>query len=154
MLSSIEIREKVRRCTHVNDKLLSITCSRGRSSEFAVKPSYVQLEAMVEPLMSLTDSQRGPEAALVLQKMTDGATLKWHVVDRGTARTVCGLHIGYDTRRRLWTDTPEYQRCHSCSAFLLCTAATALNASTPYVGSSSDAEEAQPLHSATADGTP
>ena len=48
---------------------------------------------MVDSISTVADPGVGPEAAWVLQKKAEGAALRWHVVDGGGARSLCGLDI-------------------------------------------------------------
>jgi hypothetical protein len=41
-------------------------------------------------------------------------TASWHLIDAMRALTWCGIDIGYGNRRRLWSETPEDQRCAIC----------------------------------------
>ena len=43
------------------------------------------------------------------------SSYSWHLIHAERPLTWCGLEFSYaDSRRRLWSDTPEDERCHSC----------------------------------------
>lgn len=86
---------------------------------------HCHTETMVDFISTVADPGLGPEAAWVLQNKPEGAALRWHVVDSGGARSLCGLDIRYGSRRRPWIDAPETQRCQLCLNLFQSTSMTA-----------------------------
>ena len=54
------------------------------------------------------DGEIGPEAVRPLAGPT------WHLMDALRSLTLCGQAFGYSARTRLWSETPEEDRCLLC----------------------------------------
>jgi hypothetical protein len=62
-----------------------------------------------------SQSAGGSTGGRLRRRRTPDLTYSWHLMHAERPLTLCGIEFSYAySRRRLWNETPENQRCRSC----------------------------------------